>query len=78
MAYFDHANKCKDHKGIFSLELLRWHIIWNAFKSHHIIFKTFTTYINYNRLLLTIIKKMYETKNHEIQKLTFNKADIIV
>ena len=23
MAYFDHANKSKNHEGIFSLELLR-------------------------------------------------------
>ena len=38
MAYFDHANKSKNQKGIFSLELLEWHIIWSAFTSHHIIF----------------------------------------
>ena len=56
----------------FSLELPRWHIILSALKSHHIIFKVFTEYINYNSLFLTIIKKMYETKDHgfhDIQEL---------
>ena len=38
--------------------------------SHH--FQSFTKYINYKCLFLTIIKEMYETKNHgfhEIQEL---------
>ena len=38
--------------------------------SHH--FQSFTKYINYYSLFLTIIKEMYETKNHgysEIQEL---------
>ena len=35
--------------------------------SHH--FQSFTKYINYNSLFLTIVKEMYETKDHSFHEI---------